>query len=39
VARLSATREELYATAEKTIREARETVAMMMREGAIKPVP
>ena len=38
VARLTATREELYATAQAKISEARETVAMMMREGAIKPV-
>ena len=39
VARLSLTREELYAKAEATIRRSREMAELLMREGVIAPVP
>jgi malate dehydrogenase (oxaloacetate-decarboxylating) len=39
VARLTATREQLYAKASATIRAAREQVQLLMREGMIAPVP
>jgi malate dehydrogenase (oxaloacetate-decarboxylating) len=39
VARLQATREELYAQASATIRAARDGVQLLMREGLIAPVP
>jgi malate dehydrogenase (oxaloacetate-decarboxylating) len=39
VARLAASEEELYAAASQTIADARETVELLMREGAIRPVP
>jgi len=39
VARLQATREELYAQASKTIKAARDGVQLLMREGLIAPAP
>jgi len=39
VARLKATREELYAQASATIKAARDGVQLLMREGLIAPVP
>ena len=39
VARLKATREELYAKASAAIKSAREQVQLLMREGMIAPVP
>jgi len=39
VARVKASREELTKRAEKIIREARETAALLMKEGYIPPVP
>ncbi|MFC1977959.1 NADP-dependent malic enzyme [Chloroflexota bacterium] len=39
VARIKASREELTKQAEKMIREARETTALLMREGYIPPAP
>ncbi len=39
VARISLSREELYTKAEKTIRESREMAKLLMREGAIAPIP
>jgi malate dehydrogenase (oxaloacetate-decarboxylating) len=39
VARLSLSREELYARAEATIRQSREMAHLLMREGIIAPVP
>ncbi|MGQ9684391.1 MAG: NAD(P)-dependent malic enzyme [Anaerolineae bacterium] len=39
VARLTLSREELYAKAEATIRASREMAQLLMREGAIAPVP
>jgi malate dehydrogenase (oxaloacetate-decarboxylating) len=39
IALLTKSREELYTQAEATIRQARETVQMMMREGLISPAP
>lgn len=39
LARLSMTRDELYAVASQKMRQARETIELMMREGAIAPIP
>jgi len=39
LAALQLSREELYAQATRKIREAREMVALLMREGAIAPIP
>jgi len=39
IARLPMDREALFATVDRTMREAREQVHLMMREGAIAPVP
>jgi hypothetical protein len=39
IARLSKNRESLYAEASQTIREARETVQVLMREGLIRKAP
>jgi malate dehydrogenase (oxaloacetate-decarboxylating) len=39
VARLQATREDLYAQAAATIKAARDGVHLLMREGLIAPVP
>ncbi len=39
VARLNLSREELYKKAEETIRASREMAQMLMREGAIAPIP
>jgi malate dehydrogenase (oxaloacetate-decarboxylating) len=39
VARVKASREELARQAEKMIREARETTALLMKEGYIPPAP
>ena len=39
IAQLARSREELYAQAEATIRQARESVQLLMREGAIPSVP
>ena len=39
VARIKASREELTKQAKKMIREARETTALLMKEGYIPPAP
>jgi len=39
LARLSMTREELYTVSSRKMREAREMIELLMREGAIAPIP